>query len=52
MRAGRIGDGSVSPADGAHRLSRLDESGWVRRSTWTQLAILVALASEWDDHEE
>lgn len=50
--AGRIGGGSVEPADGAHRLWRLANQGGFGGPLWTQLAIFVGLASEWDDHEE
>lgn len=50
--AGRIGDGSVAPSDGAHRLWRLANQAAFGGPLWTQLAIFVGLASEWDDHEE
>jgi hypothetical protein len=50
--ARRIGDGSVPPSDGAHRLWRLANQGGFGGPLWTQLAIFVGLASEWDDHEE
>jgi hypothetical protein len=47
--ARRIVDGSVDPAVGAHRLWRLSHQVF-NGPLFSQLAIFVGLASEWDDH--
>lgn len=49
--ARRIADGSVDPSVGAHRLWLLANQVF-NGPLFSQLAIFVGLASEWDDHAE
>ena len=48
----RIAQGALEPAQGAHKLWRLANTGDFGDPVWSQLSAFIGFASEWDDRPD